>query len=198
MKNYIKGIKTVAVIFLSLALFSCQDEQIEPIDTLSTTDQDMLKPSKDGGGRVNYKVFLEPSELTPNPLLVTSEETSEDGCFGTCNSTQTLLWFSNDCSTSFLIISEDGGTQHRLNLQSIRLNFDGNESRVIMTDGADTYFADLEHEHEPFKLEGGLYFIDAPKVVISRKVGKGKHRDDEPIGFISIGQIGLEKKSKNR
>lgn len=46
MKTYIKGIKTVAVIFLSLVLFSCQDEQIELQDTLSTADQVKLKGPK--------------------------------------------------------------------------------------------------------------------------------------------------------
>lgn len=183
MKTYLKGINTLVVIFLSLALFSCQEEQIEQVDTLSTTpDQDMLKPGKGnggGGGRVNYTVSLEPTDTTPIPLLVTSED-----CIGTCNNTQTLLWFSSDCSTSFYTGVLD------LNLQSIRLNFDNNESQVIMGDGTDKYFSDPEWDGPEFvfDLEGGTYVIDQT-IEIFKKVGKGKHRTNEPAGFISIGQI---------
>ena len=44
MKTYLKSIKTVAVIFLSLVIFSCQVEQIEPQDTfLTESDQNMLR-----------------------------------------------------------------------------------------------------------------------------------------------------------
>ncbi len=44
MKTYLKGIKTVAVIFLSFALFSCQESLIEQEDfLLSDTKQDLSK-----------------------------------------------------------------------------------------------------------------------------------------------------------
>jgi hypothetical protein len=59
MKTYLKGIKTVAVIFLSLALFSCQDEQIETINTFTESDQNMLRP---GQGLDNRTVIVEGNE----------------------------------------------------------------------------------------------------------------------------------------
>ena len=89
MKTYLKGIKTVAVIFLSLALFSCQDEQIELQDTLSTTPDELMLNK---GPRVNFLVTLNKGTLgsTTDNLLLSV-------CDGTVNSVQTLLWF-NDCT----------------------------------------------------------------------------------------------------
>ena len=187
MKTYLKGIKTVAVIFLSLSLFSCQEEQIEPIDTLSTApNQLMQKPDKgSNSGRVNYTVSLGTGEILLENLLVT-----EGDCFGTCNNTQTLLWFSSDCSTSF-----DTGTEFTdLNLVAIRLDFDDNKSGVHMTDGSNTYFSDPEWDCPEliFDPAGGTYVIYA-KINMYKKIGKGKHRIDEYAGFVSIGKIVITK-----
>ena len=89
MNTYLKGIKTVAVIFLSLALFSCQEEQIEPQDTLSTTPDELMLNK---GPRVNFMVTLNEGTLDADtPDLLTSI------CDGTVNSKQTLLWFDDDC-----------------------------------------------------------------------------------------------------
>ena len=117
MKTYLKGMKTVAVIFLSLMLFSCQDEQIELQDTLSTASDELMlnrgKPPKDDNtGRNDFTVSLtNPQNLFPNALV------SVPGCDGTFNSKQTLFWFDDDCDPLYVTIS---GVFGELYLHAIR------------------------------------------------------------------------------
>lgn len=89
MKTYYKGVASIVAIFMTLILFSCQDELIEPQDTLSTTPDELMLNK---GPRVNFLVTLNRGSLdvsTDNLLLSV--------CDGTVNSKQTLLWFDDDC-----------------------------------------------------------------------------------------------------
>ncbi len=100
MNTYLKGIKTVAVIFLSLTLFSCQDEQIEPIDTLSTAPDELgfKKGGNGGGGQVNevlYDVIIERGDYKGT---ITSAELITSDCNATAQSMPyAITWDESDC-----------------------------------------------------------------------------------------------------
>ena len=123
MKTYYKGVTSIVAIFMTLILFSCQDELIEPIDTLSkTTDENLSKKGKPpkGDSRIDYWVSLDAGTLLDwdgqthvNELI--------SACDGTVNSVQTLLWF-NDCTSPVepAFTPVDGGSLGELNYGAIR------------------------------------------------------------------------------
>ena len=190
MKTYLKTIKTVGVIFLSLILFSCQDEQIELQDTLSTeTDQLASR-------RTNFIVTItDDTGYTGPATLIASDE-----CWGTMNTKQTLLWFVYDCWPTFEVCHEDEDgikvCTEDLILQGIGLGFgtptnELTEFGILMTQGRDRYFGDwTDYGSGELTSTGTTYSYDND-IEIWKKVGKGKHRNDEYIGKIRIGAIDI-------
>jgi len=186
MKTYIKGIKTVAVIFLSLIVFSCQDEQIELQDTLSTeSDQLMSRP----GGKTSFNVSLNQGdwrEEENGTLIVNPNE-----CTGTSDK-KNLLWFVYDCWPAFEVGGED------LFLQAISLGFGTTNSQadiqVIMFKGRDTYFGDWKGQGlRNFDSNGDTHYLINKDVEIWKKVKKGREREDTYLGDIYIGEIVIKR-----
>jgi len=196
MKTYIKGIKTVAVIFLSLALFSCQEEQIEPQDTLSRTTDEILsekgKPIKDNTtNNIEYNVTLTwPFSSTLPDVLVTGVN-----CTASNSTTQDLVYFN--CNTEFTTANYNYEGDVTLTLNSIRLGGalkDPEHFRVIMSDGVgNKYFADFTYESiKPFSSEGGSWdFSELGDIPVNLKDGHGKNVAYVPSGSIRIGIITL-------
>ena len=189
MKTYLKGIKTVAVIFLSLVLFSCQDEQIEPIDTLSTETNQLASR------RTNFIVTLTDTGYTGPATLIASDE-----CWGTTNTKQDLLWFVYDCWPTFEVCHEDEDgikvCTEELTLQGIGLGFgtptnELTEFGILMTKGRDSYFGDWTDSGLGELTSTGTTYSYDNDIEIWKKVGKGKHRNDEYIGNIIIGKIDI-------
>ncbi len=189
MKTYLKGIKTVAVIFLSLLLFSCQDEQIEPIDTLSTdSDQILLKPGKGKGGSVvYYDVFLlSGDQAAGDDLLLTI-----DGCVATNTSFQPAVSFEEGCDTEF---TTSDGT--KLFLAQIRLLGSPIEKiQVWMEDIEGNYYSTVQDDDDvqidpavTIKPEG--YTVSVNKSLQVFKYLKTKRNRPSPSnGYIRIGVI---------
>ena len=133
MKTYYKGVTSIVAIFMTLILFSCQVEQIEPQETFSSeSDQLMLKR-----GRVNYNVSLISGDgLSSTYLLITPTD-----CFATSNSKQDLIWFDDACKR-FVTTSNQ---TVKLKPSSIRLKGVKNGYELIMNDSdGETYFGNWE------------------------------------------------------
>lgn len=180
MKTYFKGMKIIAVIFLSLVLFSCQVEQIEPQDVLST-ESDQLVSAR--GGRTNFIVTLTDTGYTGDATLISS-----DDCWGTTNTKQDLLWFVYDCWPTFNVGGEE------LTLQGIGLGFSTptnelTEFGILMTKGKEGYFGDWTDSGLGELTSTGTSYSYNLDIAIWKKEGKGKHRDDVYIGEIRIGEI---------
>ncbi len=190
MKTYFKGIKTVAVIFLSLILFSCQDEQIEPQDSLSIeSEQMMLKPGKGKGSndsRLNFEVFIADKPYQQNGFnsLYTPE-----GCIPTSNTAQPMVWWHTDCRETIKIVV---GT---LTLHSPRIEI-GNpveNYRLWMNDDNGYLYAselilEFSGKGKSFDQEGFEVVIDQEIMVYEKyKIRGVKH--EEEVGMVGIGTM---------
>jgi len=183
MKNLIKIIK-VTFIFLSLILFSCQDEQIELIDTLSTaTDELSLK--KGGKSVVYFLVSLNPLDLIGDDVLVTI------GCTGVSASkgNYPVIWFSEIC-----LVDVDTGEN---TLSVLNIGVDSTDYTVIMGDGNGGHFrAFIEEGPEIGELTNTTHRVDLSDLgpfKVWKRVGKGKHVSwVDTYGTIQIGEIVFE------
>ena len=184
MKTYFKGIKTVAVIFLSLILFSCQDEIIVSEESsITESNQLMLK-----NARVNYKVSLgSGGGLSTTYSLVTNPD-----CLATCNSKQDLVWFDDTCQ-GYVTTSTRSA---KLLASSLRLKGANNGYELIMHDGyGEKYFGNWEDEGGeiilPLENLTNPFIVDIQHEFEMYKVmGKGKNAPPPVFsGAIRIGQI---------
>ena len=199
MKTYFKGFKTVAVIFLSLVLFSCQDEVIVPQDTLSTApDQDMLKPGKGNGGGgdggtvyFNVEVVNPLSEEVGNHVILTDLIVDPVGCVATNNSKQTAVWFDEGCDNPF---TTTDGTNLSLSFVSMgkspideiqvwMRDANGNQYKTKWEDGSIDEPATIDPE--------GYTVVFNDFLTIYKKEGKGKNRQLIESGEIFLGEINM-------
>ena len=199
MKTYLKGIKTVAVIFLSLALFSCQDEQIEPIDNLSTeSDELMLRgKGKPGGddttnGNIHYVVIL---TNTSSSSIDGSNLTSWEELSATCSTSQDLLWFDGSFEKGPKVTIDN----IELFLQSIRLGGAGkipSRHEITMHDGERNNYRgrfDIDPSvsllyMKPYGADGDEVDYSGLEIIIGKRVRRGA---DIPIGKLYLGTIKL-------
>jgi len=201
MKTYLKGIKTIAVVFLSLVLFYCQEELFEPQDALSTeSNQNMLRPGNGGGGNngsdvVYYDVVILDTfgeDDTPTVPWETDIIKTSDKCVGSNDTTQDLVWFDDGCATVFTLL-QDNASNLNLTLSSIRLggiDKDDTKYQVIMHDDSrNKYVADFTgpdvKPFDPIRVE---IMLDTSYVLNWKYKKKGiVHRDS--VGTIRIGRI---------
>lgn len=203
MKTYLKGMKTVAIIFLSIVLFSCQDEQIELQDTLSTeSNEHFSKPGKGNGGNGNVVYFnveiVDTFTETGDNILYTDQIGIPEDCVATNNSKQTVVWFDNGCDNLFTTTE---GIELKLSFISMgqepideiqvwMQDADENEYRTLVMDtdgespGAIIPPVDI--------LPEGYIVAFNESLTIYKKVGKGKNRHLEPSGEIRLGEIVME------
>ena len=186
MKTYYKGVTSIAAIFMTLILFSCQVEQIEPIDTLSTeSNQNMSKPGNGNGGGGNvvyYNVKINNTFGIPweGDILITDP----NGCAATNNSKQTVVWFDNGCD---IIFTTSDGTNLYLSFISMGKS-PIDEVQVWMHDaeGNDyhTLWEDGNVESTPINPLG--YTVEVNKTL---NIFKKVKRKRTPKGTIRLGNI---------